>query len=203
VPEYVLIFNKSKMKRFLFFLIFLTWFVSDSYSQDKKYTIRSGAGYYLDTFGMVGGQIIWIEGGVGLNTGFFVNGRISMANINWEISQGAFKGYNTIALRQMADLTFSRPLKLKGNHLLEPGIGLKLKKEYHYFPDFGYYGGSGQPVFYTEYSSIFYEIGFTMYIDYNYQFSNGFYVGLRTDTNVMWAVGFEGLTISPILGFKF
>jgi hypothetical protein len=191
------------MTQKVFLFIICLGLFSSSFSQEKKITFRSGAGYYLDTFGMVGGQIIWMEGGARLNTGFFVNGRVSMANINWEISQGAFKGYNTIALRQMVDLTFSRPVKLKGMHFLEPGIGIKFKKEFHYLPDFGYYGGSGSPVFYTEYSSIFYEIGFTMYLDYNYQFSNGFYLGLRTDTNVMWAVGFEGLTISPILGFRF
>ena len=32
---------------------------------------------------------------------------------------------------------------------------------------------------------------------------NNFYMGLRVDSNVIWALGFEGLTISPLFGFRF
>ena len=56
---------------------------------------------------------------------------------------------------------------------------------------------------YTSYSDIFYEIGFTICLDYYYQFQSNFYMGLRADTNVIWALGFEGLTISPLFGFRF
>lgn len=191
------------MRHFIFSFIIFIGLVPNTYSQEKKLTLRTGAGYYLDTFGLVGGQVFWLEGGVKLNTGFFVNSRVSMANISWEMSQGAFTGYRTIALRQMGDLTFSRPFKLSGQHFLEPGVGFKLKREFHLYPDAQYIYNSGTYILSTTYSDVFYDIGFTAYLDYHYQLPSGFYMGLRTDINIIWALGFEGLTISPLFGFRF
>ena len=119
------------------------------------------------------------------------------------MTEGTFKGYKTIALRQMVDLTFSRPLRLKGQHFIEPGLGFKLKREYHLYPDVQYINNSGGNILSPSYSEIFYDFGFTFYADYHYQFLSGFYLGLRTDTNVIWALGFEGLTVSPLFGFRF
>ncbi|NMC37797.1 MAG: hypothetical protein GYA41_05690, partial [Bacteroidales bacterium] len=122
---------------------------------------------------------------------------------DWKISNGIFKGYKTIAVRQMADITFSKPIKIFGNNFLEPGLGFKLKREYHLLPDVSFEETPEQLYLYTSYSDIFYEIGFTLCLDYYYQFSSGFYMGLRADTNVIWALGFEGLTFSPLFGFRF
>jgi hypothetical protein len=191
------------MKSYGLLIVIFMAFTLHCHPQEKKFTIRTGGGYYSDLMAMYDGPIIWLEGGYKFNTGFFMNGRVSVASIDWTISEGAFKDYKTIALRQMADITFSRPVKLKGNHFLEPGFGFKLKREYHLYPDFYIENISGTNYLYTNYSYIFYEIGFTICLDYFYQFSNSFYIGLRADTNVIWAVGFEGLTVSPLFGFRF
>ncbi len=106
-----------------------------AFSQEERFTIRSGAGYYMDVFTTDDGPIIWLEGGYKLNTGFNLNARVSMASLDWKIREGTFEGYTTILLRQMADLTFSKPFKLKGQNFLEPGVGFKLKKEYFLKPD--------------------------------------------------------------------
>ena len=191
------------MRYIIFSLI--TLFISNfnCFSQEKKFTIRTGAGYYADLMGMYDGPVIWLEGGYKFNTGFYLNGRVSIASIDWTMSEGFFEGYKTMAVRQMADITFSRPVKLTGQHYLEPGLGFKLKREYNFYPDLTIQTINEQTYVYTRYSQIFYEIGFTIYLDYYYQFSTGFYLGLRTDSNVIWAVGFEGLTISPLFGFRF
>ena len=86
---------------------------------------------------------------------------------------------------------------------MEPGIGFKLKREYSLYPDITIQDIDGQPHFYTSYSDIFYEIGFTICLDYYYQFQSNFYMGVRADANVIWALGFEGLTLSPLFGFRF
>ena len=100
-------------------------------------------------------------------------------------------------------LHFQNRLHLKVNHFLEPGVGFKLKREYLLKPDWLRYMIMG-PIFSTpSYSDIFYEIGFTICLDYYYQFQSNFYMGLRADANVIWALGFEGLTISPLFGFRF
>ena len=112
------------------------------------------------------------------------------------MSEGSFKDFKTLALRQMADVTFSKPIRLKGQNYLEPGVGFKLKREYHLYPDFYIQDISGINYLFTQYSDIFYEIGFTICLDYYYQFQSNFYMGLRADSNVIWAVGFEGLTFS-------
>jgi len=173
------------------------------YSQESHFTVRSGAGYYMDVFTTNDGPIIWLESGYKFNTGFNINGRLSMSSLDWKIRQGFFKDYTTILLRQMADLTITRPIKIKGQHFLEPGLGFKLKKEYFLKPDIQEIHNSGGNIIYTSYSDIFYEIGFTICLDYYYQFQSNFYMGLRADTNVIWALGFEGLTVSPLFGFRF
>jgi hypothetical protein len=186
----------------LSFLLFcITGF--KSISQEKKFTIRTGTGYYADLMAMYDGPVIWMEGGYKFNTGFNLNGRVSVASVDWTMSEGFFENYKTMAVRQMADITFSRPVKLKDQHYLEPGFGFKLKKEYNFYPELTIQTIDEQTYVYARYSKIFYEIGFTVYLDYYYQFSTGFYLGMRTDTNVIWAVGFEGLTVSPLFGFRF
>ena len=103
----------------------------------------------------------------------------------------------------MLDVIFSKPIRLKGQHFLEPGFGFKLKREYLLKPDIFILDNSGTNVLYTSYSDIFYEIGFTICLDYYYQFQSNFYMGVRADANVIWALGFEGLTLSPLFGFRF
>ena len=82
-------------------------------------------------------------------------------------------------------------------------VGFKLKREYSFYPDLTIQNVAKETQIYTRYSEIFYEIGFSINLDYYYQFDSGFYLGLRADTNVIWALGFEGLTLSPLFGFRF
>jgi hypothetical protein len=191
------------MRNFIICFFILGTVSITTFSQEDRFTIRSGGGYYLDVFTTNDGPIIWLEGGYKFNTGFNINGRLSMASLDWKIREGTFKDYTTILLRQMMDLTFSRPVKIKGQHFLEPGAGFKLKREYLLKPDVIVMQNSGNYYLLTSYSDIFYEIGFTICLDYYYQFQSNFYMGLRADTNVIWALGFEGLTISPLFGFRF
>lgn len=200
---YVLKFNRHCMKRYSLLLFIFGILTINGYPQEKKFTIRTGAGYYADVMGMFDGPTIWLEGGYKLSTGFYLNTRLSIAAIDWTMSGGMFEGYTTMAIRQMADITFSRPVKLKGQHYLEPGLGFKLKKEYTFYPDFSVETNGDETIFYTRYTTKFYEIGFTICLDYYYQFESNFYLGLRPDTNIIWALGFEGLTISPLFGFRF
>jgi len=186
----------------LSFLIFCIS-VNKSLSQEEKFTIRTGAGYYADLMGMYDGPALWLEGGYKFYTGFYLNGRVSIASVDWTMTEGFFESYRTMSVRQMVDITFSRPVRLKGQHYLEPGLGFKLKREYNFYPDLTIQTIDEQTYFYTRYSQIFWEIGFTICLDYYYQFKSNFYMGLRADTNVIWALGLEGLTVSPLFGFRF
>jgi hypothetical protein len=191
------------MKYNVLFLIIFWFIVGNVFPQEKNFVIRTGGGYYMDTFTGDDGPIIWLEGGYKFKTGFNLNARVSMSTIDWNIRAGVFQDYKTIQHRQMLDLTFSRPIALKGNNFLEPGVGFKLKREYLLKPDVVEVYDNGTYILYTSYSDIFYEIGFTICLDYYYQFQSNFYMGMRADANVIWALGFEGLTISPLFGFRF
>lgn len=177
--------------------------IVNCFSQENKFDIKSGAGYYIDVFTTDDGPIIWVEFGCKMKTGFKINSRLSMASVDWRIGEGVFKDYKTIQLRQMVDLFMSKPIKIKERNFLEPGIGFKLKKEYLLKPSISNIYSGGNYYQDTSYSDIFYEIGFTICLDYYYQFKSNFYMGLRADSNVIWALGFEGLTISPLFGFRF
>jgi hypothetical protein len=191
------------MKNFIICFFILGAVSITAFSQEERFTVRSGAGYYMDVFTTDDGPVIWLEGGYKFNTGFNINGRVSMASLDWKIREGTFEDYTTILLRQMVDLTFSRPVNIKGQHFLEPGFGFKLKKEYFLKPDVTNIYSGGTYYQDTSYSDIFWEIGFTICLDYYYQFQNNFYLGMRADTNIIWALGFEGLTFSPLFGFRF
>lgn len=191
------------MKKYILLLLGLVVLTVYSNSQETRLTIRTGAGYYLDLMGLKDGPTIWIEGGYQLTSGFNLNGRFSTASIDWTMSEGFFEGHKTVALRHMVDLTFSRPVIISGQHYLEPGIGFKLKKEYSFYPEVTVQNFGDEVTYYTRYSTIFYEIGFTLCLDYYYQFESNFYLGLRADSNVIWALGFEGLSITPLFGFRF
>ncbi|HBE42326.1 MAG TPA: hypothetical protein DDW27_14190 [Bacteroidales bacterium] len=196
-------FKRKTMKYFIISMIFFFGLSSVALSQDDKFVLRTGAGYYTDVMAWYDGPVLWLEGGYRFNTGFYLNARASVATIDWKMNEGIFADYKTIALRQMADITFSRPINLSGQHYLEPGLGFKLKREYHLLPEISFDEISGQTYIYTNYSYIFYEIGFTLCLDYYYKFPGGFCIGFRTDSNVIWALGFEGLTLSPLFGFRF
>lgn len=191
------------MKKYILLLFGLVVLPVYSNSQETRFTIRTGAGYYLDLMGLKDGPTIWLEGGYKLNSGFNLNGRFSTASIDWTITEGFFEDYKTVALRHMVDLTFSKPVNIRGNHYIEPGIGFKLKKEYSFYPELTVQSFGDEATYYTRYSNIFYEIGFTLCLDYYYQFESNFYLGLRADSNVIWALGFEGLSVTPLFGFRF
>lgn len=191
------------MKKYIVLFFGLIVLTTYSNSQEPRFTIRAGAGYYMDLMGMEDGPIIWLEGGYKLNSGFNLNGRFSTASIDWIMNAGFFAGYKTVAIRHMVDLTFSKPISIKGQHYLEPGVGFKLKREYSFYPEFSIQNNGNGTTYYTRYSTIFYEIGFTLCLDYYYQFESNFYMGLRADSNVIWALGFEGLSITPLFGFRF
>ena len=191
------------MKKFILLLWGLMILSFYSNSQEARFTFRTGAGYYMDMMGLKDGPTIWLEGGIKLNSGFNLNGRFSTASIDWTITEGFFKDYETTAIRYMVDLTFSKPISITGRHYLEPGVGFKLKKEYSYSPYISIQNSGEEPIYYARYSTIFYEIGFTLCLDYYYQFESNFYLGLRADSNVIWALGFEGLSVTPLFGFRF
>ena len=60
-------------QRYIFILIFISSSIS-GFSQEQKFSIRSGAGYYLDVFTANSGPIMWLEGGYKLNTGIIKKG---------------------------------------------------------------------------------------------------------------------------------
>lgn len=191
------------MKKIILTLIILFCCKVLILSQGEKFTIRTGIGYYMDVFTAYDGPIIWIDGGYKFNTGFILNSRFSSSSMEYKLREGPFKDYSTLQLRQMVDITFSKAIRIHKENFVEPGVGFKFKKEYLLKPSFSFIPSSGNSTISTRYSEIFYEIGFTLCLDYYHQFSSGFYMGLRADTNVIWALGFEGLTFSPLFGFRF
>ncbi len=79
-------FNSFLMRYLICTVIILSFLNLNTFSQEKKFTIRTGAGYYADVMGMYDGPIIWLEGGFKFNTGFYLNGRVSIASVDWNMT---------------------------------------------------------------------------------------------------------------------
>ena len=140
------------MKKLLLGIVLSLIINGSVFSQSNRFIIRTGIGYYMDVFTSYDGPIIWLESGYKFKTGLNANCRLSIATMDWRVKEGLFKDYETLQLRQMFDLTFSKALNLKNHHFLEPGIGVKLKKEYFLKPEVeGIYNGIN--LYFSSYST--------------------------------------------------
>lgn len=185
------------LKRLLLFVALA--FPLFAVAQEKKYTLRAGAGYFTDVAVMFPGYSFWVEGGCKLSSGFYLNGRLSTAYMQWDIEMGAFQDQITIDNRTMAHVLFSRPVAISGNHFFEPSIGLLIKRDVTLNPQAELINST----LYYSYSSVGWEMGSAVCADYYYLFNSGLYIGARADINFIFAIGAEGLTLSPVFGFRF
>ena len=191
-------------------------------TKTKRGFVKFGTGLYLDiselsdykTYkdpisglsptAVVPGKTLWIEGGYKLN-----NGLILSAGAMWDLTH-----------RKRIDVVYQgqKELYFEENYSANIGYEIHLGKSNYFTPTLGLlFNRLTSPT--AEYTGPFYhdntlyishplidngvdtELGLVLSLDYYHQFNNNLFIGARA--GVYYVLGFEGITLTPVLGVKF
>ncbi|BDX38272.1 hypothetical protein CYCD_16270 [Tenuifilaceae bacterium CYCD] len=168
----------------------------------KKFSLKTGAGYFNCLPAGSNGTTIWLEGSRRLSTDFEITLKLqhSQSYMTLDDSWGPWAGQKKPDVFYVVDLSFSRPLKIGNYQFLEIGIGILYERSYSWLPAVEY--NNGNPYLNYNFESKMDDLGMSLKLDYHYRFNNGFILGCRAQTCYVTGM-FEGLAITPILGFRF
>jgi len=208
-------------KTFLLGFIFLFPFIAfaQQTQQKKQKTnvyLKFGTGLYWDICGVgsdyyrgpavpaVLGPQIWIEGGIRLNDGLVVTAGIMYVTLKRKYEYASpYPGKKYQYSIQNYAFGLGYEFKLGKHSRLMPQIDFVINRTQSYTPYFGAdYNNDGSV---TVYPDIFNwddtEAGAVFNLDYYYQFKNRLFLGVRG--GVYYVLGMEGVTATPLVGFKF
>ncbi len=191
-------------------------------TKTKRGFVKFGTGLYLDISGLylhktykdpisglsptavVPGKTLWIEGGYKLN-----NGLILSAGAMWELTLDkridvVYHGQKELDFEENYSASIGYEIHLGKRNYFTPSLGLLFDRlttstaEYDnpYIHNDTLY--ISNPVISKIVDT---ELGLVLSLDYYYQFNNNLFVGARA--GVYYILGFEGITLTPVLGVKF
>ncbi len=176
----------------------------------QRNTIAVGFGFFNEIFGLEkasevfanGGTTVWAHGGRMLKSGYYVNVTIAYANRNYNLEErwGIFEGVNNNEFYGLWGVGLSKPFNVRGQHFIEPSLGVLYRQWWRLSPDFWY---ENEVPYFRLTSGVWHDLGLQFSVSYQYQFSNGFYMGAMAGSFYIWAIGIEGLTLSPVFGVRF
>ena len=202
---------------FIFFFPFIAFAQQTQQKRQKTNVyLKFGTGLYWDINGVgsdyysgsavpaVNGPQIWIEGGIRLNDGLVVTAGIMYVTLKQKYEHAspyAGKEYQYSIQNYAFGLGYE--FKLGKHSRLLPQIDFVINRTQSYTPYFGAdYNNDGSV---TIYPDIFNwddtEAGAVFNLDYYYQFKNRLFLGVRG--GVYYVLGMEGVTATPLVGFKF
>jgi hypothetical protein len=199
----------------------------------QKYNLSAGVGYFSDIVQylhpgfnepefvkvnpkVVGkiynGTNVWFRLGYKLKTGYIISGYYSMAAISYNMNDplGLYWDDYLTDTYKLANLMFSVEFGKKKNHF-SPGLGVLYRKYCHHDIDYEI-----TPVYDAENNLIdvqlglpypsnlkMNDLGFIFEIDYKRMLNKKIFIGLSCSTNLIFDIGFETISISPIIGCAF
>lgn len=170
---------------------------------NSKYSVKTGAGYFYCPPAGSHGTAFWVEGSRRLSTGFNLSLMLQHSQSYMELKDemwGTLVGQKKPDVFYIADLSFSRPIRLSGSQTLELGLGLLYEKSYTWLPAVEFINGT--PYLQNSFFRKLEDIGFSAKADYSYRFANGLSVGCRVYLTYVTSM-VEGISVTPILGFRF
>ncbi len=195
-----------------------------SFGQQKKKKkitgyLKFGAGLYWDisqagpTYGFQGvikpkptilGPQIWIEGSIKLNDGLWITSGIMRTILERQYVDEIYHGQKF----QYSIVNYSFGLGYEfnlGKHQkLMPQLAFVVNRRKTYTAAYQYsYDENGNPNSISLYidENVDPEAGAVFNLDYYYQFDNKLFLGLRS--GIYYVLGWEGITLTPVLGVKF
>ena len=137
-----------------------------------------------------------------LESGYYVNVTIAYANRNYNLEErwGIFEGVNNNEFYGLWSVGLSKPFNIRGQHYIEPSLGILYRQWWCLSPRFWYQDNIPYFDLGTE---MWHDLGLQFSVSYQYKFPNGFYMGAMAGSSYIWAIGIEGLTLSPVFGVRF
>jgi hypothetical protein len=153
---------------------------------------------------VVRGQDIWIEGGIRLNDGLIFSAKMMYVPLKRKYLDFIYKGQEYNYNIKYITVNLGYEFSLGRGHKLKPQLGFVYYREtttkaaYHITRD-----NNGQIATFTPYidKKVDEEAGAVLDLDYYYQFKSNLILGLRT--SAIYVLGMEGVSVTPIIGFKF
>lgn len=220
------------MKRyFLFALIFFTLSLSaqefSNYGLDKRWSIKSGAGYFLIPKETDRGYSLWWEAAYALSSRLELHAKLNYSTASHRFSAeereklwptGEFWGNTNDFYHRnerkawdfsIFELGVSYPFIIAQRHRIAPGAGLAVAYERVWHPS---HSGTvaidrlgGYDEYYGIIDDVFYKGNTTLYlnlhVEYTLHFRNGLFLGARAHTFYDFTLPF--ITISPLIGVRF
>ncbi len=220
------------MKKTLLLFLFTAITYINSYAQEKQgiFFLKTGLGYFADIeqalqpgFGDVPPNIqinpdiegniqkgfaLWTDFGYKLpSTGFITNASIMLATTIYEYNDGLgiYWDFKQQGRYLLIDIEFGRNIVID-RHEFIPYFGVSYR---HFFSSFADYdvsinqNGMLVPFFPIIVEAEFKDLGISFKLDYNYLINHNLSFGVRGATNLVFAIGFESIIISPFICFRF
>lgn len=222
----------NDMKRyFLCVLFFLTVSLSaqesSNYGLDKRWSVKSGAGFFFVPIETDGGYSLWWEGAYALASRleFYAKLNYSTASHRFSAEEreklwptGEFWGTTNDFYHRnerkawdysVLELGVSYPFTIAQRHCIAPGAGLAVIYQRLWAPSHSVAVPidrlGGYVEYYGEIGDVFYRnrvtLNFSFQVEYSYHFSNGFFWGVRA--HAFHDFTYPYITISPLLGVRF
>ena len=202
-------------------LIPLLMQVQNAKTKTKRGFIKFGTGLYLDISGLyvyktykdpisglsptavAPGKTLWIEGGYKLN-----NGLILSAGAMWELTNGkytdvVYQGQKELYFEENYSANIGYEIHLGKSNYFTPTLGLLYNRLTTSTAEYSILYQNNKPFIANPFISniVDTELGLVLSLDYYHQFNNNLFIGARA--GVYYVLGFEGITLTPVLGVKF
>ncbi len=195
--------NKTKPVKKRAYVAFGTGIYWDT-GLNKKYLDNfkdSGTG--LTPKLVVSGQDFWFEGGIRLNNGLIFSAKMMYVPLKRKYLDFIYKGQEYNYNIKYITVNLGYEFSLGRGHKLKPQLGFVYYRETTTKAAYQITRENGQITSITPYinKNVDEEAGAVLDLDYYYQFKSNLILGLRT--SVMYVLGLEGVSVTPIVGFKF
>ena len=217
----------------ILFFLFLCIKSEAQYDTLNRFRLSAGSGYFADVTEFLNpgfnepefvkinpdvlgkiynGKNTWFRVGYSLKTGYIISGYFSMAAVSYEINDPLelFWDEYLTDTYTIANVMFSKELGKKNNRF-SFGSGILYRKYNHQDIDYlitPVYNQDNELIdvemgLPTPYNLKMNDLGFVFDVEYNYRFNNRLMIGLSCSTNLIFDIGFETFSISPVIGCYF
>ncbi len=209
-----------KILKIITLAVFILLLPLHSFSQNTKKMkgfLKFGTGVYLDISrlsdyktskdvntglspqAVVPGKTIWVEGGYNFNNGLFVSAGVMYELTKRKRTDPFYPGQKELYFEENYSLNIGYEFNLGKSNRFMPALGVlynRLTTSYAAFTP-----GINNSIHPVLLNNIDAEIGLNLLLDYYYQFNNNLFLGVRA--SVYYVLGWEGVTLTPVIGVKF